>query len=104
MELQILLILIIAFIVLGPERMLDTAVEIGKMIRKLRIVWDDLKMQAYIESTNRKALEEETKEIEKEMKELEQELKEEEENEGNRTRPGGNASNGTSERTENKDN
>ncbi len=104
MELQILLILIIAFIVLGPERMLDMAVEIGKMMRKLRLMWDDLKMQAYIESTNRKALEEETKEIEKEMKELEEEIKEEEEDEGNKTRSGGNASNRTSEGTENKDN
>jgi len=104
MELQILLILIIAFIVLGPERMMDTAVELGKMMRKLRLMWDDLKMQAYIESTNRRAMEEEIKEIEREMKELEEETKKEEDDEGDESRSGGNASNGTSEGTENKDN
>ncbi len=104
MELQILLILLIAFIILGPERMMDMAVETGKLMRKLRLMWDDLKMQAYIESTNRKAIEEETREIEKEMKELEEEIKEEEEDERDRSRTGGNASNRTSEGIKGEDN
>ena len=57
MEIQILLVLIIAFIVLGPERMMDVAVKLGEMMRKVREVWDEIRVQTYMEEVNRKVLE-----------------------------------------------
>jgi len=58
MEIQLLIVLIIAFIVLGPERMIDLAVKMGDAFRKVREVWDEVRMQAYMESVNRKVMEE----------------------------------------------
>lgn len=49
----------IAFIVLGPERMMDLAVKLGEAMRKVRDMWDEVRMQAYMEEINRKVLEEE---------------------------------------------
>ncbi len=62
MEIQLLLVLIIAFIVLGPERMIDLAVRMGDAFRRVREVWDEVRMQAYMESVNRKVMEEEEEE------------------------------------------
>ncbi|MDQ7038442.1 MAG: preprotein translocase subunit TatA [Aquificota bacterium] len=59
MELQLLLVLLIAFLVLGPERMMDLAVKLGEMMRKVREVWEEIRLQAYMEEMNRKVLEEE---------------------------------------------
>ena len=61
MELQLLLVLLIAFLVLGPERMMDLAVKLGEMMRRVREVWDEIRLQAYMEEMNKKVLEEETK-------------------------------------------
>ena len=58
MELQILLILILAFIVLGPERMMDLAVKLGELMRKVRDMWDEVRLQSYMEEINRKIMEE----------------------------------------------
>ncbi len=57
MELQILLILAIGLIVLGPERMINLAVEIGKFMRNLRDTWEELKYEAYMESLHRELIE-----------------------------------------------
>ncbi len=59
MEIQLLIVLIIAFIVLGPERMIDLAVKLGEATRRIREVWDEVRMQAYMEEVNRKIMEEE---------------------------------------------
>jgi len=64
MEIQLLVVLIIAFIVLGPERMIDLAVRLGEATRKVREVWDEVRMQAYMEEVNRKIMEEEEEEEE----------------------------------------
>ena len=61
MELQLLLVLLIAFLVLGPERMMDLAVKLGEMMRRVREMWDEIKFQAYMEEMNKKVLENETK-------------------------------------------
>ena len=59
MELQLLIVLIIAFIVLGPERMMDLAVKLGEAMRKVREVWDEVRVQSYMEEVNKKIIEEE---------------------------------------------
>ncbi len=59
MEIQLIIVLLIAFVVLGPERMMDVAVKLGEMMRKVREMWDEVRMQAYMEEINRKVLEEE---------------------------------------------
>ncbi len=61
MELQLILVLLIAFLVLGPERMMDLAVKLGEMMRKVREIWDEIRLQAYMEEMNRKVMEEETR-------------------------------------------
>jgi len=109
MELQVLLILIIAFIFLGPEGMLNVATKLGELARQARELIDQLKMEAYMEEFNRKILEEEKRmkgeevppeDISEELKEeLEDALEEEEEKEKDDTgKTSGNASDGTSER------
>ncbi|WP_164930693.1 preprotein translocase subunit TatA [Aquifex aeolicus] len=110
MELQILLILIIAFIFLGPEGMLNVATKLGELARQARELIDQLRMEAYMEEFNKKILEEEKRmkeeeappeDIAEELKEeledvLEEEKEEKKEDESGKTP--GNASNGTSER------
>ncbi|MGC8852142.1 MAG: twin-arginine translocase TatA/TatE family subunit [Hydrogenobacter sp.] len=63
MELQIALILLIAFIVLGPEKMMELATQLGDFLRKVRETWDELRYQMYLESINRKVLEKQNEEI-----------------------------------------
>ena len=63
MEIQLLIVLLIAFVILGPERMMDLAVKLGEVMRKVRETWDEVRMQAYMEEINRKVLEEEGKEL-----------------------------------------
>lgn len=54
---QVIIILVIAYIVLGPEKMMDVATKLGEFTRKARSFMDEIKMQAYIESVNKKVLE-----------------------------------------------
>ncbi|GEM_PF-715862 len=61
MEIQLIIVLLIAFVVLGPERMMDLAVKLGESLRKVREMWDEVRMQAYMEEINKKVLEEESK-------------------------------------------
>ncbi len=63
MEIQLLIVLIIAFVVLGPERMMDLAIKLGEAMRKIRETWDEIRMQAYMEEINRKVMEQERKEL-----------------------------------------
>ena len=63
MEIQLLLVLIIAFVLLGPERMMDLAVKLGEMMRKVRETWEEIRLQAYMEEMNRKIMEEESREL-----------------------------------------
>ncbi|SNZ14655.1 twin-arginine translocase TatA/TatE family subunit [Hydrogenobacter hydrogenophilus] len=63
MELQIALILLIAFIFLGPEKMMELAIKLGDLLRKVRETWDELRYQMYLESINKKVLEEQNEEI-----------------------------------------
>ncbi len=57
MEIQLIIVLLIAFLILGPERMMDLAVKLGEMVRKIRDMWEEVKMQAYMEEVNRKVME-----------------------------------------------
>ncbi len=114
MELQLLLVLLIAFIVLGPERMMDLAVKLGEAVRKIRQTWEEIKFQAYMEEMNRKILEEEEKALEdktedetedEDMEELPQDTSEEiKKDESEQARAPDDASDGTSEGAQNKAN
>ena len=45
MELQLLVILAVAFLLFGPEKMLEFATNIGRMVRKLRQEWTQIQME-----------------------------------------------------------
>jgi len=110
MELQLLFVLLIAFLVLGPEGMLNVATKLGELMRKVREIIDQIKMEAYLEEINRKIMEEEKNRKEEPPKDIAEELKseledvyegenlEEEKREDERPREASrDASNGTSE-------
>ncbi|MFN7066118.1 MAG: twin-arginine translocase TatA/TatE family subunit [Aquificaceae bacterium] len=59
---ELLIILAVAFIFLGPEKMVDVATKLGEFLRKIRETWDELRYQIYLENINRKIMEE-TKDI-----------------------------------------
>ena len=108
MDLEILLILIVAFIFLGPQGMLEVATKLGELLRKSREILDQLKMEAYMQELNKKMLEEQekedlpddiSKELQEELEDIYEEEKEERVKDEKRERnSSGNASDGTSER------
>ncbi|RMH08944.1 MAG: preprotein translocase subunit TatA [Aquificota bacterium] len=55
---EIVVILAVAFIFLGPEKMIEVAGKLGEFLRKVRETWDELRYQMYLESINRKIMEE----------------------------------------------
>ncbi len=55
---EIALILIVALIFLGPEKMMELATKLGELLRKLRETWDELRYQMYMEEINRKVMKE----------------------------------------------
>ncbi|MDW8066346.1 MAG: twin-arginine translocase TatA/TatE family subunit [Aquificaceae bacterium] len=55
---ELLVILAVAFVFLGPERMMEVATKLGEFLRKARETWDELRYQLYMESINRKIAEE----------------------------------------------
>ncbi|MEJ5339508.1 MAG: twin-arginine translocase TatA/TatE family subunit [Aquificaceae bacterium] len=55
---ELLVILAVAFIFLGPERMMEVATKLGEFLRKIRETWDELRYQLYMESVNKKIMEE----------------------------------------------
>ena len=55
---ELLVILAVAFIFLGPEKMVEVATKLGEFLRKIRETWDELRYQIYIENINRKIMEE----------------------------------------------
>ncbi len=65
MELQLLLILVVAFLVFGPEKMLEFATQLGRLVRKIRQEWASIQMEAEMarlkEELNRTSLEGERK-------------------------------------------
>ncbi len=81
MEFQLILVLIIAFIILGPERMMDLAFKMGEALRKVREMWDEVRMQAYVENINKSIMEAEQNEGEagdsEDLDEYAEDLKEE---------------------------
>ncbi|MFN3975531.1 MAG: twin-arginine translocase TatA/TatE family subunit [Aquificaceae bacterium] len=62
---ELLVILAVAFIFLGPERMVEVATKLGEFLRKVRETWDELRYQLYVESINKKIMEE-SKEVQEE--------------------------------------
>ncbi len=65
MELQILLVLAVAFLVLGTEKSMEMATKLGEFLRRIREAWDELRYQMYMENLNKKIMEE-TKDIQTE--------------------------------------
>ncbi len=77
MELQLILVLLIAFLLLGPEGMLNVATKLGELTRKARELIDQLRMEAYVEELNRKIMEEEERMKEEVNTDIAEELKRE---------------------------
>jgi sec-independent protein translocase protein TatB len=100
---ELILILLVALIVLGPEKTIELAGKLGELLRKVRETWDELRYQMYLEEINRKVMEE-SKNLEEEVKTeevLEEKTKTEEVLEdGSRTSQ--DATDGTSEGTKTK--
>jgi len=92
---ELILILLVALIVLGPEKTIELAGKLGELLRKVRETWDELRYQMYLEEINRKIMEE--------SKNLEEEAKTEEVLE-NESRASQDATDGTSEGTKTKAN
>jgi len=46
MELQLLLILAVAFLVFGPEKMLEFATQLGRLVRKIKQEWASIQLEA----------------------------------------------------------
>jgi sec-independent protein translocase protein TatB len=90
---ELILILLVAMIVLGPEKTIELAGKLGELLRKVRETWDELRYQMYLEEINRKVMEE--------SKNLEEEAKTEEVLE-NGSRASQDATDGTSEGTKTK--
>ncbi|MFN7066010.1 MAG: twin-arginine translocase TatA/TatE family subunit [Aquificaceae bacterium] len=55
---ELLVILAVAFVFLGPERMVEVATKLGELLRKVRETWDELRYQVYMENINKKIMEE----------------------------------------------
>ncbi len=55
---ELLVILAVAFIFWGPERMVEVATKLGELLRKVRETWDELRYQLYVENINKKIMEE----------------------------------------------
>jgi sec-independent protein translocase protein TatB len=64
---ELILILLVALIVLGPEKTIELAGKLGELLRKIRETWDELRYQMYLEEINRKVMEE-SKNLEEEVK------------------------------------
>ena len=64
---ELILILLVALIVLGPEKTIELAGKLGELLRKVRETWDELRYQMYLEEINRKVMEE-TMNLEEEAK------------------------------------
>jgi sec-independent protein translocase protein TatB len=113
---ELILILLVAMIVLGPEKTIELAGKLGELLRKVRETWDELRYQMYLEEINRKVMEEsksleeeakteevleETTKLTEESNSLEEETKTEEVLE-NGSRASQDAADGTSEGTKTK--
>lgn len=59
---ELLVILAVAFVFLGPEKMVELATRLGEFLRKIRETWDELRYQLYMESISRK-IDQESKEV-----------------------------------------
>jgi TatA/E family protein of Tat protein translocase len=45
MELQLLVILVVALLLFGPEKMMEFAVQMGRLVRRLKQEWAQLQME-----------------------------------------------------------
>jgi len=105
---ELILILLVALIVLGPEKTIELAGKLGELLRKVRETWDELRYQMYLEEINRKVMEEsknleeeETMKLTEESNSLEEKTKTEEVLEDG-SRASQDATDGTSEGTKTK--
>ncbi len=65
---ELILILLVAMIVLGPEKTVELAGKLGELLRKVRETWDELRYQMYLENINKKVMEE-SKDLEEPIEE-----------------------------------
>jgi sec-independent protein translocase protein TatB len=98
---ELILILLVALIVLGPEKTIELAGKLGELLRKVRETWDELRYQMYLEEINRKVMEE-SKNLEEEAKTEEVLEETTEEVLENEPRASQDATDGTSEGTKTK--
>ncbi|MCS6875248.1 MAG: twin-arginine translocase TatA/TatE family subunit [Aquificaceae bacterium] len=74
---ELLVILAIAFIFLGPEKMIEVATKLGEFLRKIRETWDELRYQLYLENISRK-IDEQSRELPKVEEPIQYETSQEE--------------------------
>ena len=102
---EILLILLVAMIVLGPEKTIELATKLGEFLRKIRETWDELRYQMYLESLNREITKQSEGQEDQEQSTLEYiEQVKSKEVEEDEPRTSENASDGASEGTQTKAN
>jgi Sec-independent protein translocase protein TatA len=68
MEFQILVILTVAFLVFGPEKMLEFATQLGKLVRRIKQEWNNIKLELQMEELKRE-LKKQQEEGEKKVRE-----------------------------------
>lgn len=68
MELQILLILAVAFLIFGPEKMLELATQLGRLVRRIKQEWNNIQMELQMEELKRE-LKKQQEEGEKKVRE-----------------------------------
>ncbi len=67
MELQLLVILLVALVVFGPEKMLEFATRMGRFVRKMKQEWAQIQLELQMQEL-RKKLDTQTKEGEEKVK------------------------------------
>ena len=53
MEFQILVILAVAFLIFGPEKMMEFATQLGKVVRRLKQEWHKIQLELQMEELKR---------------------------------------------------
>jgi Sec-independent protein translocase protein TatA len=67
MELQLLVILLVALVVFGPEKMLEFATQMGRFVRKMKQEWAQIQLELQMQELKKK-LDMQTKEGEEKVK------------------------------------
>jgi len=82
MELQIIVILAVAFLIFGPEKMLEFAIQLGRLIRRLKQEWNNIQLELQMEELKRELKKQQEEGEEKVRRYLQGETPKKETNQG----------------------